>query len=155
MNTSRHVRVLAGLGSVVLLAALAACGGDDDNPSAGGSPDDPVEGTVRTFTYDDSIDPTILDPFEEAYPDVQVETATFNSNAQAAAKIRGGFGTDVIEVCLDESSPLVDNDLLAPIDTSQIDGWDDMLPSIGWFQPGVTDWRSDAVSTSKRTVPPP
>ena len=76
-------------------------------------------GKRRTFTYDDSIDPAILDPFEEANPGVEVQTATFNSNAQAAAKIKGGFGTDVIEVCLDESSPLVDNGLLAPIDTEQ------------------------------------
>ena len=120
-----------------VVMALAACSGDDDG-STSSSPDDPVEGTLRTFTYDDSIDPAIIDPFEEQYPDVKVETATFNSNAQAAAKIRGGFGTDVIEVCSDESSPLVDNGLLAPIDTSKITQWDNMLPS---FQnaDGVTE----------------
>jgi spermidine/putrescine transport system substrate-binding protein len=119
------------------LSALAACGGDGGG-STSSSPDDPVEGTLRTFTYDDSIDPEIIDPFEEQYPDLKVETATFNSNAQAAAKIRGGFGTDVIEVCLDESSPLVDNGLLAPIDTSKITEWDHMLPAIQTAN-GVTD----------------
>jgi len=111
-----------------MVAALAACGSNSDD-STSDSADDPVEGTVRTFTYDDSIDPTILDPFESEYPDVDVKTATFNSNAQAAAKIKGGFGTDVIEVCLDESSPLVDADLLAPIDTSKINEWDNMQAS--------------------------
>lgn len=111
----------------VLAFLLAACGGEDA-PSSD-SADDPVTGTVRTFTYDDSIEPEVLDPFEAAFPGVQVETATFNSNAQAAAKIRGGFSTDVIEVCLDESSPLIDNNLLAPIDTSKITDWDDMAPA--------------------------
>lgn len=128
MTRNHRVRALACLGSIALLSAVAACG--DDGGSTSSSPDDPVEGTVRTFTYDDSIDPAIIDPFEEQYPDVKVETATFNSNAQAAAKIRGGFGTDVIEVCLDESRPLVDNGLLAPIDTSKITQWDNVLPSI-------------------------
>jgi spermidine/putrescine transport system substrate-binding protein len=142
MSYLRNVRtpspkVAGSLATIALLAALAACGGDDGG-SMSSSPDDPVEGTLRTFTYDDSIDSTIIDPFKQEYPDVKVETATFNSNAQAAAKIRGGFGTDVIEVCLDESSPLVDNGLLAPIDTSKITQWDNMLPS---FQnaDGVTE----------------
>ena len=107
---------------------LAACGSGGDGGTSD-SADDPVEGTLRTFTYDDSIDAEILDPFKSQYPDVDLKTATFNSNAQAAAKIKGGFGTDVIEVCLDESSPLVDAGLLAPIDTSQITHWDNMQAS--------------------------
>lgn len=134
MNRSTKGRALIGVTSVLL--AVTACGGGGGATSR--SPDDPVEGTVRTFTYDDSIDPEILDPFEEANPGVKVETATFNSNAQAAAKIKGGFGTDVIEVCLDESSPLVDNDLLAPIDTKEITEWDNMVPAIREAQ-GVTE----------------
>ena len=134
MNRSTKGRALIGVTSVLL--AVTACGRGGGATSS--SPDDPVEGTVRTFTYDDSIDPEILDPFEEANPGVKVETATFNSNAQAAAKIKGGFGTDVIEVCLDESSPLVDNDLLAPIDTKEITEWDNMVPAIREAQ-GVTE----------------
>ena len=109
------------------MSALAACGSGDDEPSSD-SADDPIEGTVRTFTYDDSIEPEVLDPFEEEFG-VEVETATFNSNAQAAAKIKGGFGTDVIEVCLDESTPLVEPGLLEPIDTDRITEWDNMLGS--------------------------
>jgi spermidine/putrescine transport system substrate-binding protein len=111
-----------------LATTVAACGSDGGS-DVSDSADDPVTGAVRTFTYDDSIDPAILDPFEDAYPGVEVQTATFNSNAQAAAKIKGGFGTDVIEVCLDESSPLVSADLLAPIDTSKITEWENMLGS--------------------------
>ena len=120
---NRLIRVASGL---ALFGLLAACGGGSDEASQSMSPDGPVSGTLRMFTYDDSIDPTIMEPFGEAYPDVTVQNATFNSNAQAAAKIKGGFGADVIEVCLDESSPLVDGNLLMPIDTDQVTGWDDM-----------------------------
>ena len=122
----RRYRRLLAVGGVAAFL-LAGCGGDDA-PSSD-SADDPVTGTVRTFTYDDSIEPTVLDPFEAAYPGVEVQTATFNSNAQAAAKIKGGFGTDVIEVCLDESGPLVNGNLLAPIDTGKITDWNDMAPA--------------------------
>ena len=135
-GTRWPTRGTAAISAAAVVMALAACGGGDGATST--SPDDPVEGTVRTFTYDDSIDPMILDPFEQENPGVEVQTATFNSNAQAAAKIKGGFGTDVIEVCLDESSPLVDNGLLAPIDTSKIAGWKDMVPSMQDAQ-GVTE----------------
>ena len=130
--TKRQIKRRAAT-SVALFAVvglLAACGGSsDDDAAADDSPDGPVSGTLRTFTYGDTIDPLIMDPFADAYPDLNVETATFNSNAQAAAKIKGGFGTDVIEVCLDESSPLVDAGLLAPIDTDSVKGWDDLAPA--------------------------
>ena len=122
-----HVKFAAVLGVLVLI--LTACGGGDDGGQASGSADGPVTGTLRMFTYDDSIDPAIMDPFKAKYPDLKVENATFNSNAQAAAKIKGGFGADVIEMCLDESSPLVDSNLLAPIDTTKVKGWDDMAPA--------------------------
>ncbi|HVQ17464.1 MAG TPA: extracellular solute-binding protein [Actinomycetes bacterium] len=112
-----------------LSGLIAACGSSSGGGSPDGSATGPVEGTLRMFTYDDTIDPLIMDPFGQAYPDVNVKTATFNSDAQAAAKIKGGFGTDVIEVCLDESSPLVDAGLLAPIDTNSVKGWDDLAPS--------------------------
>lgn len=120
-------RLTAVLGCA-LLGVLTACGSSSDEGTPTGSADDPVAGTLRMFTYDDSIDPIILDPFKEQYPDLTVQNATFNSNQQAAAKIKGGFGADVIEVCLDESSPLVDNNLLTPIDIDQVTDWDQMAP---------------------------
>ena len=127
MKTHLKTRTVASIATVALVSMLAACGSGDDEPSSD-SADDPIEGTVRTFTYDDSIEPEVLDPFEEEFG-VEVETATFNSNSQAAAKIKGGFGTDVIEVCLDESTPLVEPGLLEPIDTDRITEWDNMVGS--------------------------
>lgn len=129
VKTTRQRRLSLLLGITAAMVATTACGSGDEGGTSD-SADDPVSGTVRTFTYDDSIDPTILDPFEAAFPGTEVQTATFNSNAQAAAKIKGGFGTDVIEVCLDESTPLVEPGLLAPIDTSKITDWEDMTEAI-------------------------
>jgi spermidine/putrescine transport system substrate-binding protein len=96
-----------------------------------------VSGTLRTFTYDDTVDPKLMKPFEAQNPDLDVETATFDSDDEAAAKIRGGFSTDVIEVCLDEAKPLTDAGLLAPIDTSKITSWNDLDPTFR-DAPGVS-----------------
>ena len=123
---TRRTRLTAMVTGCALVSLLAACGSSDNADNATAAPGDPVSGTLRMFTYDDSIDPIIMDPFKQEYPDLKVQNATFNSNAQAAAKIKGGFGADVIEVCLDESSPLIDANLLEPIDTDQVTDWDDM-----------------------------
>ena len=46
--------------------------------------------------------PEMIDPVIEANPDLEIETATFDSNEEAAAKLAGGFEADVVEICLDE-----------------------------------------------------
>jgi spermidine/putrescine transport system substrate-binding protein len=141
--------------AVSVALALAGCGGASDSSST--SPTEttpapapvtsgstgttpvaaPVSGTLRTFTYDDTVDPKLMKPFEAQNPDLDVETATFDSDDEAAAKIRGGFSTDVIEVCLDEAKPLTDAGLLAPIDTSKITSWNDLDPTFR-DAPGVS-----------------
>lgn len=118
-RTVRSAQV-AACASVALV--LASCGGGGSDENAADS------GELRTFTYEDTIDESIMGPFEEANPNLEVQTATFESLDEAAAKITSGFGTDVIEVCLDESQPLLQADLLAPIDTSRISSWDDLFP---------------------------
>ena len=50
----------------------------------------------------------MLAPFLEANPDLDLKTASFNSNKAAAAKLAGGFEADVVEVCTDEMEPLAD-----------------------------------------------
>ena len=88
-----------------------------------------VSGELRTFTYSDTVHESKLVNFKKNYPDVEVRTATFESNDEAAAKIKAGFRTDVIEVCLDEQGPLVDAGMLAPIDMSRLENWDDLDPT--------------------------
>jgi len=101
--------------SVALL--LAACGGGSESTASGGG------GELRTFTYEDTVSDEILAPYKKDNPDVDVRTATFESLDEAAAKLKSGFSTDVIEVCLDEAKPLLQDELLAPIDTSKLSNW--------------------------------
>ena len=96
---------------------LAACGGGSESTASGGG------GELRTFTYEDTVSDEILAPYKKDNPDVDVRTATFESLDEAAAKLKSGFSTDVIEVCLDEAKPLLQDDLLAPIDTSRLSNW--------------------------------
>ena len=88
-----------------------------------------MSGELRTFTYADTVHESKIVNFVKEYPDVKLRTATFESNDEAAAKIKAGFKTDVIEVCLDEQGPLVEAGMLAPIDTSKLDHWDDLDPT--------------------------
>lgn len=127
--TSRTLRGATTGVAAVLSASLvlAACGGDDD--SGGDGSGDGVSGELRTFTYADTVHESKMQNFFENYPDVDVRSATFESNDEAAAKIKAGFKADVIEVCLDEQGPLVDAGMLQPIDTSRLEHWDDLDPT--------------------------
>ena len=91
---------------------LAACGSDGGSDPSG--KDGVVSGELRTFTYSDTVHESKIANFKKTYPDVEVRTATFESNDEAAAKIKAGFRADVIELCLDEQGPLVDAGMLAP-----------------------------------------
>jgi len=112
--------------------ALAACGSDGDSgggSSSEGGSDGTVSGELRTFTYSDTVAESKLVNFRKKYPDVELRTATFESNDEAAAKIKAGFRADVIELCLDEQGPLVDAGMLAPLDVSRLENWDDLDPT--------------------------
>jgi spermidine/putrescine transport system substrate-binding protein len=120
---------------VIALTATAAavfaagCGSDDGTEELAAAPKDPdseVSGTLRVFSYEDSIVPELIDPVLEANPGLKIETATFDSNEEAAAKLAGGFEADVVEICLDEMTPLVKQDLLRPIDPEGITDWDEL-----------------------------
>ena len=70
--------------------------------------------------------PQMIDPVTEANPDLKIETATFDSDDEAAAKLAGGFQADVVEVCADEMQPLLDQGLIRPLDPDGISSWDDL-----------------------------
>ncbi len=110
--------------------AFAACGGESEPQAVAPPPTDPdapVSGTLRIFAYQDTVTDALLDPFREANPDLEVRTATFGSNQEAATKLAGGFEADVVEVCLDEMSPLTARNLLRPIDTAGVNDWDELV----------------------------
>lgn len=121
--------------AVALVVAACSGGGDDPAPAPDGSPAEPA-GTLTLFGYEDNFVPEVIDPFLDAYPDLEVKTAVFSSNDEAVTKLQNGFQADVINVCTEETSRMVALGLLQPIDTSRIDGWDTVFPSLR-DQPGV------------------
>jgi spermidine/putrescine-binding protein len=130
--------LLALPAALLLTVALSACG-STHNTSTAPAPADPkasLTGTLRTFTYEDTVAPHLLDPFEEANPGLDVKTATFDSDSEAAAKLVGGFQADVVEACADEINPLSEQNLLRPLDTKGIPGFDRLTFHDA---PGVTD----------------
>ncbi len=132
--------LLTRCGLASLAIALGACGGGSSEPAAvAGAPSDPdapASGTLSVFAYQDTITDALLDPFREANPDLELQTASFGSNQEAAAKLAGGFEADVVEVCLDEMSPLTARNLIRPLDTGGVTDWDDLVFT---DSPGVLD----------------
>ncbi len=112
-------------------AALTACGGSDGETSVAPAPSakelaQPATGTLRLFTYGDTVTDEMLDPFREANPDLDLKIATFNSNKAAAAKLSGGFEADVVEACTDEMTPLTVRGLLRPLDPDAVPDFDQL-----------------------------
>ncbi len=115
--------------AAVLATAVAACGSSGGDTSVAPAPSaaemqKPATGTLRLFTYSDTVSDPMLDPFKQANPDLDVKSATFNSDKAAAAKLSGGFQADVVEVCADEMTPLTARNLLRPLDPSAISDFD-------------------------------
>jgi spermidine/putrescine-binding protein len=119
------------------LVAAACSSGGDDEPTEGATSGGPPTGTVTLFGYEDNFVPEVIDPFLEANPDLNVQTAVFGSNDEAVTKLQNGFQADVINVCTEETGRMVDLGLLQPIDTSRIEAWDTLFPSLK-EQEGVT-----------------
>ena len=84
------------------------------------SEDGEVAGSLTFFAYEDAFEPELLNPFEEANPDVEVRTAAFANADETVTKLQGGFQADVINVCVEDTERMVSLGLLEPIDTSRI-----------------------------------
>ncbi len=115
---------------VALCCVLAGCGSDSGETSVAPAPKDPdapATGSLRFFAYGDTVTDELLDPFREQNPDIDLQTASFNSNKAAAAKLAGGFDADVVEICADEMEPLLIRGLIRPLDPAAIDGFDRLV----------------------------
>ena len=122
-------RLATALTALAVALTLAACGGDDEGDVVAkptGDLSQPATGTLKVFAWQDSLVPALMDPFKKQNPDLDIQTATFDSNAEAAAKISNGFKTDVVEICMDEAKPLITRGMLKRIDPDAITSWDDM-----------------------------
>ncbi len=128
MSASRLLALALALAAAALVAAgCGGGGGSSDVAPAPADPEAPVSGTLTVFAYQDTVTDEMLDPFREANPDLEVKTASFGSNEEAAAKMAGGFSADVVEVCLDEMSALTKRGLLRPIDPAGVTDWDQLV----------------------------
>ena len=134
--------------SVLCAFALtaAACSSDDGSSlssTPGGSSGSSAtataapSGTLRLFSYSDGFDPPYMETFFETYPDIDLETAAFGSNDEAVAKLLAGFEADVVNSCVDEATlDMVQKGLYAPLDTTRLENWDNIWPSMKEL-PGV------------------
>jgi spermidine/putrescine transport system substrate-binding protein len=121
-----RVQFLAAL-TVTLAIAIAGCGSGGGDTAVAPAPEDPnapATGTLKLFTYGDTVADQMIKPFEQQNPDLNLEIATFDSNKAAAAKLAGGFEADVVEVCTDEMEPLLARGLLRPLDENAVPGFD-------------------------------
>lgn len=138
-------RNLTALAVATALIAVAGCGGGGGDTGVAPAPDDPdapVSGTLKVFAYGDTVPDEMIAPFEKANPDVDLETATFDSNKAAAAKLAGGFEADVVEVCTDEMEPLLARGLLRPLDEKAVPAFDELAFSDA---PEVRDENGDVL----------
>jgi len=131
----RGGRSLASL-AALLVAITAACSSSNTTSAAnptGGASAGPVSGTLRIFSFEDELVPQVLKPFEQANPDLNVQTAVFTSSDEAVTKLQAGFQADVVNVCVRDTQRLVDLNLIQPIDTSRITDWDNIIPAFKDF----------------------
>ena len=139
MNAKREWSVgVAVLAVFFLCIGLAACGGGDTSPSPTGSSAGEVSGDLTLFAYEDGFVPKYIDPFKKQYPNVNLRTSAYDSGDAAIAKMRAGFRTDVINLCVEENAEMaVKLGLVKELDISRIPNWDRMFPIFKTL-PGVT-----------------
>ena len=140
---SRSVR--AGGLLVATALVLSACSGAASSPTASvaiapttapvtaapspvATPSPELSGKVRFFGYTDAFDPTLLDPFKAAHPNLTIETSAIASDSEAVAKLKGGFVADMVNTCAGPIDQEIADGSLQPIDTSRIEGWDTIYP---------------------------
>ena len=118
--------------ALAFATVLVGCGSDDpggSSTSSAGSSPGPLSGSLTFFAYEDAFEPDLLDPFEQANPELDVRTAAFGSGDETVAKLQSGFEADVVNVCVEDTVRMVTLGLLQPIDTSRIEAWDQMFPA--------------------------
>ncbi|HET9997802.1 MAG TPA: extracellular solute-binding protein [Nocardioides sp.] len=122
---ARHV-ALAAVSALVLSLGLAACGGDADSDSDGGSADGPVEITIATFNefgYED-----LITEWNAANPDIQVtqkKVGTWDdAKENLYTKLAAGSGLSDIEAIEGDAMPamLAESDAFVDLTDPELDG---------------------------------
>jgi spermidine/putrescine transport system substrate-binding protein len=135
-------RTIIPLAVLVLLALLAlaaaACGGEEATPTSTATNPADISGDLTLFAYEDGFVPKYIKPFKEKYPNVNLKATAYDSGDAAIAKMRAGFETDVVNLCVEEDAEqAVRLGLVIPLDTSRLTHWNEMFPVFQTL-PGVT-----------------
>ncbi|MPQ95868.1 MULTISPECIES: ABC transporter substrate-binding protein [unclassified Thioclava] len=87
-----------------------------------------AEGTINVLTWEGYADPSFLTKFEET-SGCQVNATYVGSNDDFAPKLMAGGGVyDLITPSIDTTKLMIDLDFVEPLDTSKIEGWNDIYP---------------------------
>jgi spermidine/putrescine-binding protein len=114
---------------VLTIVAVASIG--NASAKGGGSASaSAATGTVQLFAFEDTLDPKVLSGFRKANPGIKLETAAFANSDEAVAKLRAGFKSDVVELCVRDTPRMAAAGVLAPIDTSQVKDWKNLFPGL-------------------------
>lgn len=169
----RHGRLLALVVAFALVAV--ACGGDatsapttptqpGETPAVGGFPDSPPAagdpGPLALLEWSGYEIPEFTNAFTSTYPHVQLDYQFADGGASFFSKVKTGAAVvDIAHPCSNWVATWVDNDLLAPIDTSRLSNWDELDPTMRelgkvgdqvYFVPW--DWGFDSMIVNTDTV---
>jgi len=151
---STAARVLCVALMAMGVGALAAACGDDETATPAPSSTQAAEltGKLTVFAYEDGLVPEAIGGFEDANPGLKVEKAAFSTNDEAVAKMRAGFSPDIVNVCVEETTRMVDLGLLQPLDTSRITDWSSVVPALQTIDGVVIDGQVYMVPTTGGTA---
>jgi spermidine/putrescine transport system substrate-binding protein len=110
---------VGGLGSFV-----AACGGDGGGGSGG-------SGEVNVLSWVSYVDPTVKRLFEKAYPGVKMNGIAADADQTMFTKVKAGGAQqyDIVFCNAGWSPTYLENDLVEPIDLSQIPSARELFPA--------------------------
>ena len=72
----------------------------------------------------------MLAGFRKANPDVKLETAAFANSDEAVAKLRAGFKSDVVELCVRDTPRMAAAGVLQPLDTTKVTDWKNLFTGL-------------------------
>lgn len=112
-------------GASLLLAGallLAACGG--------ASAPAPATDRLTLLEWSGYELPALWEPFAQQYPDVEPQFTFFAEDAEAFAKLQGGFEVDLVHPCNPWWNLYVSEGMVQPIDTARLQHWDSLDPAM-------------------------
>ena len=135
---------------VLLFSALllVACGGAEETPTSDVPAVDVPPEEVPTPVEEEQPDqadatgrlvmlswagyeiPEFWGQFAAEYPDVEVDFSFLTESAEVYSRLQTGFEADLVHPCSNLWGLLVGDGLMQPIDTSRLENWSGIVPSL-------------------------